>query len=71
MGKRKQSKGNLLLMRWVKLLKFNQNERNFKKVWDHGQYIGKYRDATHSLCNLQYDEKILYFNGNSQWIWIW
>ena len=31
MEKRKQSKGNLLLMRWVKLLKFNQNEEIVKK----------------------------------------
>ena len=28
--------------------------QNFRKVRDHCHYTGKYRGATHSICNLKY-----------------
>ena len=31
---------------------------NYEKVIDHCHYTGKYRGASHSLCNLQYQEEI-------------
>ena len=31
---------------------------NYEKVIDHFHYTGKYRGASHSLCNLQYQEEI-------------
>ena len=41
---------------------FNTNKqrkyyKNYKKVRDHCHYIGKYRGAAHSLCNLRYQEQ--------------
>ena len=30
------------------------NDKNYRKVRDHRDYTGKYRDAAHSICNLKY-----------------
>ena len=52
---------------------FNTNKqrkyyKNYKKVRDHCHYIGKYRGAAHSLCNLRYQEQrdipVILHNGS-------
>ena len=36
-------------------------DKKYSKVWDHCHYTGEYKDAVHSICNLNYSvpQKIL------------
>ena len=38
-----------------KILKKLANSKNYRKVRDHCHYTGKYRSATHSICNLKFN----------------
>ena len=52
--------------------KKNKSFKNYKKVRDHCHYTGKYRDAAHSICNLQYKttKKIpVIFHNGSKYDW--
>ena len=31
------------------------DDKNYRKVRDHYHYTGKYRGATHSICNLRFN----------------
>ena len=48
--------------------KFNNNEKKNYKVRDHCHYMGKYRRATHNICNLRYkvpkEIPIVFHNGS-------
>ena len=47
---------------------FNNNDKKNYKVRDHCHYTGKYRDATHNICNLRYkvpkEIPIVFHNGS-------
>ena len=48
---------------------FNNNEKKNYKVRDHCHYTGKYRGATHNICNLRYkvpkEIPIVFHNGST------
>ena len=45
------------------------DKKKHRKVRDHDHYTGKYRGATHSICNLRYsapkDIPVLFHNGTN------
>ena len=47
---------------------FSNNEKKNYKVRDHCHYTGKYRGATHNICNLRYkvskEIPIVFHNGS-------
>ena len=44
-----------MLCLWKRNLKKLSKSINYRKVRDHCQYAGKYRDAAHSICNLKFN----------------
>ena len=47
----------------------NDNNKKYQKVRDHCHYTGKFRGATHSICNLRYktpkEITIIFHNGST------
>ena len=47
----------------------NDNNKKYQKVRDHCHYTGKFRGATHSICNLRYKTPkkipIVFHNGST------
>ena len=52
-----------------RFLKTFANDKNCRKVRDHCHYIGKYRGAPHSICNLRFnvprEVPVVFFNGSN------
>ena len=48
-----------------KILKKLAESKNYRKVRDHYHYIGKYRNATHSICNLRFNVPLVFHNGSN------
>ena len=42
-------------------------DKKYCKVWDHCHYVGEYKGAPHSICNLKYsifkETAIIFHNG--------
>ena len=42
-------------------------DKKYCKVWDHSHYVGEYKGAAHSICNLKYsiskETAIIFHNG--------
>ena len=49
--------------------KMHANNKKYQKVIDHFHYTGKYKDATHSICNLKFnllnEISVVFHNGSS------
>ena len=42
-------------------------DKKYRKVRDHCHYIGEYKGAVHSICNLEYSKEIpiVFHNGSN------
>ena len=52
-----------------KIFSTDYNNKNYHKVKDHCHYNGKYRGATHDICNLRYNVPktipVVFHNGST------
>ena len=52
-----------------RILKKFANDKNYNKVRDHCHFVGKYRDAAHSICNLKFhvpnEISVVFHNGSN------
>ena len=58
-----------MLYLWKNNLKMFANDKNYRKVRNHCHYAGKYRDASHSICNLKFNVPneipVVFHNGSN------
>ena len=50
-------------------VRFHGVSKNYKRVYDHFHYTGKYRGTAHSICNLRYKKPkaipVVFGNGSN------